>query len=329
MTTTKHAITDTHPALLSVLIPLFNSEKRLPIAYDAITSTLEAEGIPFELLLIDDGSSDQSWSVAKGIAARDARVRVYRMSRNYTSPYVQFAAMSVCKGACLTSMADDLQRPPSVIVEAYRYWQQGHKLVISYRNSRNDGWFNDLMSNMYYHLMNRLSEVKFPPGGTDAFLIDRELIDIMNTRIHPIHTSSVVEVLRLGFDPLFLPFDRPSRPGKSRWTWKKKMRLAKDTFFASSSFPIRLITNLGLFISVVCLVMIPLLIYARFFAESQLFGFNVPGWTTIVTLVAFFNGLMLLCLGIVAEYIWRIYEEVKARPGFLLRKDDEPVDPVN
>ncbi|WP_353481966.1 glycosyltransferase family 2 protein [Haliscomenobacter sp.] len=315
--------TENNPKLLSLLIPAFNSAKRLRPAYEALTQCLENEQIPFELLIIDDGSKDDTWQLMKAIAAEDSRVYVYRMSRNYTSPYVHFAGMSVCKGACITFMPDDLQRPLETMIECYRLWEKGHKLVISYRTSRNDGWFNDLFSNTYYRIMNALSEVTFPPGGADGFLADREIIDIMNSSIHPIHTSSVVEVLRLGFDPVFVPYDRPSRPGKSRWTWKKKVRLAKDTFFASSSFPIRAITYLGFNISLLCLLAIPFLIYARFFAESHLFGFAIPGWTTIITLVAFFNGLMLFCLGIVAEYIWRIYEEVKGRPGFLLRKDDK------
>ncbi|HPI08085.1 MAG TPA: glycosyltransferase family 2 protein, partial [Saprospiraceae bacterium] len=310
------------PKMMSLVIPVFQSEKRLRPAYEAIAGRLEAEHIPFEILLIDDGSTDNSWALAQQIAAQDSRVRAFRLSRNYTSPYVLFAGFTVCRGACISAMPDDLQRPLESMVDCYRAWEAGHKLVISHRATRNDGWFSDLFSNLYYKLMNRLSDVAFPPGGADIYLADREIIDIMNTRIHPIHTSSIVEVLRLGFDPIYIPYDRPPRKGKSRWTWKKKVQLAKDTFFASSSFPIRAITSLGLWISLLCLIAIPALIYARFFAHSRLFGFQIPGWTTIVAMVAFFNGLVLFCLGIVAEYIWRIYEEVKARPGFIIRKDE-------
>lgn len=309
--------------LLSLMLPCFNSARRLRPAYKAISGELDAAGIPFELLIMDDGSKDNSWEIARDLAKQDPRVRAFRMARNVTPPYLQFAAFSVCKGACITWIPDDLQFPVSMVIQLYRNWEAGHKIVVSYRSSRNDGWLSDLFSRMYYKLMNSLSEVRFPPGGTDVYLADREIIDIMNTRIHPIHTSSVVEMLRLGFDPVFIPYNRPPRPGKSRWTWGKKVRHAKDTFFASSSFPIRAITYLGLFLSLLCLLAIPVLVYARFFAHSRLFGFPVPGWTTIITLVAFFNGLMLFSLGVVAEYIWRIYEEVKGRPGFIIRKDEE------
>ncbi len=308
--------------LFSVLIPTFNSEKRLQYAYETITKRLEIEQIAFELLLIDDGSTDTTWTLAQTIAAADNRVRIFRLSRNFTTPYVHFAAFSVCRGDCIMFMPDDLQRPVSALIDCYRTWEKGHKLVISYRNSRDDGWLTDFFARSYYRIMNYFSDISFPINGADGFLADREIIDILNTRIRPIHTSSVIEVLRLGFDPAYVAHERTPRKGKSRWTWRKKVNLAKDTFFASSSFPIRFISNLGLTISIFCLLSLPFLVYARFFAHSKLFGFQISGWTTIVTLMMLFNGLVLLCLGIVAEYIWRIYEEVKGRPGFIIRQED-------
>jgi polyisoprenyl-phosphate glycosyltransferase len=312
---------ETSNKTLSLLIPLFNSEKKIQHAYEQVKNCLETEQIPYEILLIDDGSTDQTWSTVQQIAAHDPKVRIYRLSRNYTSPYVQFAGFSVCKGACITFMPDDLQNPLTEIVRSYRLWEAGEKLILTYRISRNDGWWTDFFAKNYYRIINLLSDIKIPPGGIGNYLADREIIDIMNTQIHPIHTSSIMEVLRLGFSPVYLPTSRPKTIGKSRWTWKKKVRLAKDTFFASSTFPIRAITNLGLFISLLCLLALPFLFYARFFAHSHLFGFPVSGWVTLVTILVFFNGLVLFSLGVVAEYIWRIYEEVKGRPGFIIRKD--------
>lgn len=308
--------------LFTVLIPTFNSEKRLQFAYETITNRLFAEQIPFELLIIDDGSKDNTWQLAQKIAKTDNRVRIFRLSRNFTTPYVHFAAFSVCRGACIMFMPDDLQRPVETLIECYRTWEKGHKIVVSYRNSRDDGWLTDFFARFYYRIMNRLSDISFPINGADGFLADREVIDILNTRIRPIHTSAMIEVLRLGFDPVYVPHERKRATGKSRWTWRKKVNLAKDTFFASSSFPIRFITNLGLTISLICLLCIPVFAYARFCANSQLFGFAIHGWTTLITLAFFFNGLMLFFLGIVAEYIWRIYEEVKGRPGFIIRKEE-------
>ena len=164
--------------------------------------------------------------------------------------------------------------------------------------------------------MNKLSEVKFPKGGADIFLADREIIDIFNKYIHPKNTSTIIEVLRLGFDPVYLPFNRPvGNNSKSRWTLRKKMRLAMDTFFSSSSFPIKFISGLGISSFVLTILLIAYYITARITGIIE-----IPGWTLLVITFTFFSGLILLSLGIIAEYVWRIFDEVKARPGFIIKE---------
>ena len=129
----------------------------------------------------------------------------------------------------------------------YRLWENGEKIVIPYREIRKDNIVKSILSKFYYYLMNKFSDANYPRGGADAFLVDREVIDILNG-IRPINTSSTVEVLNLGYNPYFFPFVRPKSTAKnSRWTFSKRIKLAKDTFFSSSSFPIRFITNLGIF----------------------------------------------------------------------------------
>ena len=284
---------------------------------------MEAENIPFELIIVDDGSSDDSFRIAKALAAGDARIRAYRLSRNFNSPYAFFAGLSLARGACATALPDDLQRPPELAVRLYRKWQEGHKIVVAHRLSRMDGRMNDWFSNLYYTLMNRLSPVQFPPGGSDGFLADREVIDILCNRISPIHTSPVVEALRLGFDPVFIGYDRPATEGRSRWTLRKKLRLFADTFFGASVWPLRAIAVLGFGVFSVCLFLILLIVWAKLFTDNTLFGLPVQGWATTLVFITMFNGLMLLSIGVVAEYIWRIFEEVKKRPGYIIRNDDE------
>ena len=114
----------------------------------------------------------------------------------------------------------------------YRIWEKGKKVIIPFRNKRDDSFMSNIFSNLYYAIMNTLSEIRFPKGGADIFLADREIIDIFNKYIHPKNTSTIIEVLRLGFDPVYLPFNRPAcKNTKSRWTLRKKIRLALDTFF--------------------------------------------------------------------------------------------------
>ena len=311
--------------LLSIVLLAYQSEERLRSAVEEVVRSMEAERIPFELIIMDDGSADRSFELAKRLAEKDDRIRAFRLSRHYSSPYSLFAGLSVARGACVTSVPDDRQCPMNVIVEMYRLWEQGNKVVVAHRRTRDDGRVSDFFSNLYWRIINQFSDVAFPPGGSDRFLADREVVDILNSRIHPINTTPVLEVLRLGFSPVFVPYDRPARPGRSRWTLRKKVRLAAATFFGSSSYPLRLITVLGLGIFVACLFLIALIVWARVFAESRLFGLATHGWATSMVVMTMFNGLILFSMGIVAEYIWRIHEEVKGRPGFIIRSagDDD------
>ncbi len=308
--------------LLSILMFAFNSGARLERSAQTVLEFFEQEGIPIELIIVDDGSKDDSFARAKRLEKRFSRIRAYRLSRNYTTPYAQFAGLSLSRGECAVFCPDDLQRPLSVLAQMYRRWQEGHKLVIAHRLSRGDNAVTNFFANAYYRVMNALSVVEFPPGGADGFLADREIISILVERIRPIHTSVVVEVLRLGFDPCYVAYDRPAPDGKSRWTMKKKLALAADTFFACSSFPIRLITALGLFFFVFSIILILLIVYGKLYGRGSIFGMSIPGWASMVTFVSLFSGINLLSLGVIAEYIWRILEEVKNRPGYIIRNDE-------
>ena len=306
--------------LLSIILLSYHSKERIIPVYDKVKQTMENEKIPFELIIMDDGSKDESYTVACELEKRDKRVRAFQLSRNFTSHYSKFAGFYVSKGICATSIPDDLQMPLETIVKMYRLWERGHKIVIPFRASRNDGWLKDKFSNIYYDIMNSISDVNFPKGGADGFLIDREIIDLLNERIHPINTSTIVEVLRLGFDPVFIPFDRPSVVGKSRWTMNKKIKLALDTILASSSFPIKFISLLGILSIFISLFFIVFSTMIKIYGDSRFLGFSIPGWTTNFILISLFSGMILFSLGVIAEYIWRIHEEVKNRPGFIIKK---------
>jgi dolichol-phosphate mannosyltransferase len=305
---------------LSIILLSYYSQDKIVPRFRQVAEAMEAENIPFEFIVIDDGSKDRSYEVALELEKSDKRVTAYQLSRNFTSHYAKFAGFSVCSGACATSMPDDGQQPMETYIAMYRMWEQGNKLVIPYRISRKDGVIKDAMSKMYYRTMNKLSVVKYPPGGCDVFLADREIIDIFNEKIHPINTSTTAEALRLGFDPVFIPFKRPRVNSKSRWTLAKKIKLAFDSFFTFSNFPIHLITYLGIITSIFSFLLIIFTIIEKLSGERHLLGFSIPGWTTTVIFISFFSGMILFSLGIIAEYIWRIYEEVKGRPGYIIKK---------
>ena len=311
--------------LLSIIIPSYYSSERIEIAYNKLSSLFTSENIAFELVVVDDGSKDDSYARALKLEQKHSNMHAYQLSRNCTSHYAIFAGLSRCNGDCAMIIPDDEQQPYATIIEAYRLWQQGQKIVVPYRNSRNDPWTTRIFSLGFYKIMNRYSEVSFPPGGADVFFIDREIINIINTRIHTTCTTTTSEVLRMGFDPYFLPFERPLglNEGKTRWTFKKRVRLAKDFFFTSSSLPIKVITNSGVFFALLSLILIVLYVYVHSFGNELFWGYAVPGWTSLLIAICFFGGLILLSLGVIAEYIWRIYEEVKDRPGYIIREKNE------
>lgn len=312
--------------LLSLVFLSYYSKERIEPVYLKIKKELEKENIPFELIIIDDGSEDDSHEVACELEKQDNRVRAYQLSKNYTSDYALFAGFSICKGACASGVSDDLQTPLETIIKMYRLWERGSKVVVSFRASRNDGRVNDFFSNFYYRVMNSISEVTFPRGGVGFSLIDREIIDILNHRIHPRNTSVNVEILRLGFDPIYIPFDRPPTVGKSRWTFKKKVRLALNTIISSSSFPIKFITTIGFSAVLFAILLILVSAILKLTNQNNLFGIAIPGWTSTFILISFFSGTILFSLGVIAEYIWRILEEVKDRPGYIIKKKDEKTD---
>lgn len=310
--------------LLSVILLSYYSEKRINRVYYDTKRVFDRENINFEFLIIDDASHDKSYEIAKELERKENNVRAYQLSYNCTSVIAAFAGISKSKGNCVVLITDDGQQPFEYIVKMYRIWEKGEKIIILHRSSRKDKFTTKIMSNLYYKVMRFFSNLAYPPGGIETFLIDRELIEILNTRIHPINTDILVEVLRLGFEPYLISYNRPKGyRKKSRWTYKKKFKLAKDIFFSSSNFPIKVISFLGVFFSLFAFALMVLYLYIKFFGNQKFWGYTVPAWTTIIIIISFFSGLILFSLGIIAEYIWRIYEEVKDRPGYIIKKNNK------
>lgn len=302
--------------MLSIILLSYYSEARIHNVYEAVKETLEREEIDFELIIIDDHSKDRSYEEALKLEKSDNRVRAYQLSKNHTSHYSIFAGFSIARGDCVTAIPDDFQVPIETVLEMYRHWENGYKIIVPYRDVRQDPLLSRMFSTMYYKFMNTFSDLTFPKGGADIFMADREVIDIFNESIHPKNTSTIVEALRLGFDPLFIPMNRTKGiNNKSRWSFRKKLLLALDTFIASSSFPIKFISFLGMASFLFSITLICFYIYAK-----SVGYIDVPGWTMLVIFISFFSGLILLSMGVTAEYIWRIFDEVKGRPGSIIKK---------
>ncbi len=310
--------------MLSVILLSYKSGDRLIKARNRVDEVMTASSVPYELIIVDDGSVDGSFDIALSLEKQYGNVKAYELSRNYTSHYSILAGLKMATGDCTTVIADDEQLPYEFLVDMYREWQKGTKIIFPYRTERTDPWLTKQFAKLFYRVVNAISDFSYPPQGIDSFFIDREIIDLINNNIHPINTTTFTELLRMGFNPVYMPYARlKSTAAKSRWTFKKKVKLAKDWFFSTSSFPIKFITYLGLAVSLLSFMIMLFYLYVKLFGNSNYWLIEVRGWVSIILFISFFSGLILLSLGIIAEYIFRIYEEVKNRPGFIIKKKQE------
>jgi len=310
--------------MLSVILLSYYSSDRILKVHSVLSQLLGLNNIPFELIIIDDDSRDNSYELALNLENENTNVRAYQLSKNYTSFYAMFAGISVCKGDCAIPIPDDEQLPYKAVVEMYKLWKEGGKIIIPHRNNRKDGIINNIFASSYYCIINALSDIKFPKGGADTFLIDREVIDLINAKVHPVNTSIVAEVIRLGFNPVFYPYERgPGINDKTRWTNRQRIKLFKDTLFSNSSWPIRFIKTIGLCFTVISFAMIIFYCFNDISGKPLIFIEYIPQWASTAIIISFFSGLILFSLGIIAEYIWRIYEEVKNRPGYIIKKKEK------
>lgn len=315
-------MTPRRDGLLSVIVLAYHSGNKLERVVQELGECMRSNSIPYELVIIDDGSTDDTFRNANQLERAHDVVSAFRLSRNYTSHYAAFAGLTVAKGGCVALIPDDGQQPYETLVQAYKLWQDGASVVFPYREKREESWLVKFWSLLFYRLLNVGAEVKVPRLGLDTWFVDREVVDIVNERISPIRTTTVSEILRLGFDPVFLPYTRKSREGRSRWSWKKKLRLAADWFFSTSDILIKLIIwggflALGISLAV---TLIYVVMYVGNLESGSVLHDN-PGWTSLFILSCLSLGLLLLASAINAQYLLRVYDEVKGRPGFLIRKE--------
>lgn len=306
---------------LSLILLSYFSAERLPLLVQNIRGLLSAEGIPFELIIMDDGSSDSSYDVALSLEAEYEEVRAYALSRNFTSHYSAFAGLTVAKGDCIALIPDDDQQPLELLVTMYRHWQRGAQVIFPFREKREENWLQLQIVKFFYKLINWGSEVEIPPLGMDTWFIDREPADVLIHSVSHIRTTTISEILRLGFSPVFVPYVRKRSDAKSRWTLKKKLRLAADWLFSTSTFLLDFMIYFGVLFFVGSLSLVGLYGYARLFGNDEFWGLSQnPGWVSIVCLLLLTVGLMMICFSIIGQYLLRIFDETKGRPAYIIRQ---------
>ncbi|MEW6306151.1 MAG: glycosyltransferase family 2 protein [Verrucomicrobiota bacterium] len=306
---------------LCVVTPCFNEAEVIGPFYSELKAVLQSlADLEHQILFIDDGSTDGTLDQLNALAARDPAVRVYALSRNFGHQIALTAGLDAADADAVVMMDSDLQHPPSLIPEMVRLWRQGNDVVSAVRRTTADASpLKSLSSSLFYGLVNRLSDTRIVPGAADFCLLSRRAHAAL-CQLPERHRFLRGMVSWIGYPRTFVEFTAPPRAaGQSKYTLARMMKLALNATFSFSIVPLRLAAQLGLlavFLSLVHLVFILI----AWFRETL-----VPGWATIVFLVTFLGGVQLVFIGVLGEYLARIFEEVKQRPLYLLKQS--PTDP--
>ena len=303
---------------VSIVVPVFNEEKNLVHFTQAVHEVMTKTSYAFELIFVDDGSSDDSSKILEELSVQYDQVKPISLSHNYGQQIALTCGLDHAKGDAVITMDGDMQHPPALLPVLLGKWEEGYEVVQTIREATEGvSFFKKLTSKYYYRFLNMMSETKVYPGGSDFRLLDRKACDALcRYREHDRFIRGMVGTL--GFKQTILPFTAPERfAGESKFSVKKMSKLAMDGILGYSVVPLRLSFYLG---SVFALFSILLLGHVIW---EFLHGNVVTGWTTIMVCVVLFSGVQLMILGIMGEYIGRIFKEVKNRPLYLTREERE------
>jgi dolichol-phosphate mannosyltransferase len=275
----------------------------------------------YELVFVDDGSGDDSWRIMNEIRSMDKNVQCVKLSRNFGEHAALLAGLSVCTGDCAVTKQADLQEDSEIILEMYDSWKKGNKVVLAVRKQRDENIIKKMFAKLYYILIHKFVEKRMPLGGCDCYLIDRQVIEVLE-RLDEKNSSLTLQVLWAGFQTDEIYFHRRDREvGKSRWTLGKKVKLVLDSMMSFSYFPIRFMSGVGVIFFVIAILMM-----AEVIIEKFTVGTPILGWASLMCVVLFSFGLMMLMMGILGEYVWRALDASRNRPPFLIdeiRKSDD------
>ena len=296
---------------ISIIVPVFYEAESISLLYKELVKVEEQlykRDMEMELIFVDDGSKDGSLQALLKIREQRPNTKVIKLSRNFGAIHASKTGMRFVTGDCFMLLAADLQDPPMLIVKMAELWLAGHKFVICVRSGRNDPFSVKWFAYIYNKLV-RLFVVKdFPKGGFDMALMDRDMLDYLKNSSKNINHSLLA--FWLGYRPEIIPYERPERiHGKSGWTFSKRIKLFIDSLLGFSVVPIRVMSLFGICVSSLSLL------YGVIIIIGAIYGtIVVQGFAAIVTLISFLLGIVIFMLGVIGEYIVRIFDELNKRP---------------
>ena len=298
---------------LSIIVPVYWNSDTLMLLYQDMKEKILHKLEAYEIVFVDDGSGDNSWEIMNQIRDIDENVRLVKLSRNFGEHAAILAGRSVCTRDCAVTRQADLQEDSELILQLYDKWKEGNKVVLAVRADRDEGAVQKFFANLYYTMMRKLVIKDMPKGGFDCYLLDRQVIEVL-LMLDEKNSALTLQVLWVGFKSDKVYFHRKAREiGKSRWTLSKKIKLVVDSMMSFSYFPVRFMSLLGSAYAVVAVIMAVVLVAQRVSGVE-----DMPGWTSLMVVMLFSFGVIMVMLGLLGEYIWRALDASRNRPPFLI-----------
>lgn len=302
--------------LISVIVPMYFEEAVADECYKRLSKVLDDQDADYEIIFVNDGSKDRTIEILKGLAENDRRVKVIDFSRNFGHQSAVTAGVFNAKGEAIVIIDADLQDPPELINEMLVKWRQGFDVVYAIRKKRKgETWFKLISARMFYKFINYLSDVDIPKDTGDFRLMDRKVVDAFKTM--PEKNRFIRGMISwVGFEQTYVEYERDERfAGKTKYPLKKMLKFASDGIIAFSTKPLKFMIRLG---SLTMGIALAILIYSLVVKLTG--GYTSPGWTSLMVAITFFSGVQLMSLGILGEYIARIYDESKDRPLYIIKE---------
>ena len=301
----------------SIIAPIYNEFENIPELFKRVSEVMDSTGEPWELVLVDDGCTDGSTDRIRELAIKDGRVRPVIFARNFGHQIAVTAGMDYARGDAVVIIDADLQDPPEVILELAKKWKEGYEVVYAVRAEREgETKFKIWSASLFYRLIYRITDVKIPLDTGDFRLVDRKVVNVMNG-MREKHRFLRGMGAWVGFKQIGVEYKRAARySGETKYPLKKMLRLAINAITGFSYFPLQLATYFGFFSAGLAILAIPIIVTLRLAGETHFF----EGQTTTLVAVLFLGGVQLISLGILGEYIGRIYDEVKGRPLYIVNE---------
>ena len=300
----------------SIVVPIFNEAESLPELYKRVKKVMGRKGETWELILVDDGSSDGSTETIRRLARQDRHVRPVIFARNFGHQIAITAGWDYARGDAVVTIDGDLQDPPEAIPELVRKWREGYEVVYAVRSERQgEGWFKRFTAALFYRLIYRITDVKIPMDSGDFRLMDRKVVDVLK-QMRERHRFPRGMSAWVGFRQVGVAYKRSARyAGVTKYPFRRMLLLALNAITSFSYFPLQVATFFGFFSAGLAILAIPVVVYLRMAGIPQF-----TGQATTLIAVLFLGGIQLISLGVLGEYIGRLYDEAKGRPLYIVRE---------